>query len=370
MGNIPVQQGILESYGYTDFFSSQMNLEGSGPEVPARIVGSEKTRWRVVSGRGEAWAELSGKLRFRLESGDAERPVTGDWVAVVLPPVGGEGCALIRNVLRRSTALYRNAAGENIERQAVAANVDVVVIVVGLDRDFNPRRLERYSAIVKESGASALVALNKADLELSDRRGGRKHGLEEAGRLARRSVPGAPVLTMSALTGEGIDLLDPYLLPGSTVALVGSSGAGKSTLLNRLAGRALAETKSVREDDSRGRHTTSRRELFRLPSGVLVIDTPGMREIQLWCESDGVESSFPEIEEAARGCRFRDCAHSSEPGCAVEKAVRDGVIDPARLESWRKLSMERDRHFWKRVAVYNRAAEKMSRTRGGKPTRL
>ncbi len=353
-------------------------IEGAGGTrlTPARVIKAEKSRWTLVGEEGEYLATLSGRFLYRCTEGSADRPVTGDWVAVspVEAPEEGsgespakQGKAVIHEVAERATAVYRRAAGPETVRQAIAANIDVALVVTAIDRDFNPRRLERYASILADSGARVVVVLNKADLA-SDGDGDVVQP-ERAAALAKQAMPGAAVVAVSAKSGAGMDGLGPYLLPGSTVALIGSSGVGKSSLLNRLAGEDVQATNGLRAGDGRGRHTTTSRELFALPSGVLVIDTPGMKEIQLWCDSGDVESAFPEIEEAAAGCRFRDCTHTDEPGCAVRSAVEEGSIDRERYEGWIKLSGEQSTFDKKRIAREKRAIAKVSKIVHGKGTR-
>lgn len=270
----------------------------------------------------EIFATLAGRLRYETSNRE-DLPAVGDFVRV--------RDSVIEEVLPRRTVFLRRAPGETVEAQVIAANIDTVFVVSGLDGDFNPRRLERYFATARASGANCAIVLNKADL------------CEDlAGRLrqVRGIAPGADVVTISALHGDGIEALRPYLVPGETVAFVGSSGAGKSTLINRLLGRDRQSTGAVRETDSRGRHTTTHRELLETPGGALLIDTPGLRQLQPWAGEDDVDGAFPEIEELAGRCRFRDCAHAGEAGCAVEAAIADGSLDFDRFSNYRKMRKE------------------------------
>jgi ribosome biogenesis GTPase len=275
---------------------------------------------------------VAGRLRHAAEQ-RADFPAVGDWVAVETPAGGGD--ARIRAVLPRLTQFSRRAAGNPTEEQVVAANIDVVFLVSGLDHDFNLRRIERYLVTAWESGASPVILLNKADLvEDADAR------VEEVAGLAQ----GVPVHAMSATRPDAvhaaIDRVRAYLTRGRTAALLGSSGVGKSSIANALLGEARLPTHEVRESDSRGRHTTTGRQLVLLPDGGVLIDTPGMRELQLWETGEAVAGAFADIEALAEECRFRDCRHRSEPGCAVLAAITAGMLPEARLESFRKLQDE------------------------------
>jgi ribosome biogenesis GTPase len=294
--------------------------------APGRVAREDRDRYLVLDGAAPRPAELAGRLRHEARS-RAELPAVGDWVALRAE----EGLGRILAVLPRATAFLRKLAGETTAEQVVAANMDTVFLVAGLDGDFNLRRIERYLAAAWESGATPVVVLNKCDL---DRDPDSRVGEVEA------SAIGVPVVAISAREGRGLEALDRWLSPGRTVALLGSSGAGKSTLVNALVGDQRQATRSVREGDSRGRHTTTRRELVALPGGAWLIDTPGMRELQLWGDEDGIDDAFPDIAALAAGCRFRDCGHAGEPGCAVRAAVDRGALDRSRVESWRKLQRE------------------------------
>jgi len=318
----------LESLGYTaELARAAAPLEARGLR-PGRVVAAHTPRlFRVFAAEGELLAELSGSLRHAA-LGPQDLPAIGDWVAL-RPRPGGR--AAIQALLPRRTAFVRGAAGERAVAQVLAANVDTVFLVMGLDADFNTRRLERALVLAWESGAEPVVLLNKADL--SPERDAQRREVE-------RVAAGVPVLVIAAKPGAGLDALAPWLVPGRTVALLGSSGVGKSTIVNRLLGREKQRTREVREADQRGRHTTTLRELIALPGGALLIDTPGLREIQLWSDGAGLQTAFEDIRELSAGCRFGDCSHGAEPGCAVHAAVGEGRLDPARLASYHKLQAE------------------------------
>ena len=295
---------------------------------PARVVREDRGRYVVLNPSGARVAVVTGRFRHEVLR-RAGFPAVGDWVAIQAPAGGDQ--ATIHAVLPRSSAFMRKVAGETTEEQVVAANVDTLFLIVGLDGDYNLRRLERHLAAAWDSGAVPVVVLNKADLA-SD--------LEAAVAEAEAAAPGVAVAAVSARDRTGLDALSAWLAPGATVAMVGSSGVGKSTLVNALLGEERQAVNEVRASDARGRHTTTRRELLPLPGGALLIDTPGLREFQMWAGAADLGDAFPEIERLAKTCRFRDCRHDSEPGCALTDAVARGTLDPARLASWRKLQRE------------------------------
>jgi ribosome biogenesis GTPase len=317
----------LEDLGWDEQWANCFSPYSEIGLVPGRISRVYRSRCTVWTAAGERDAEPAGKLRF--EDLAENRPAVGDWVALFAPP--GDGLARIEAVLPRRGTLSRKVPGERTIEQVLVANVDTVFLVSGLDHDFNPRRIERYLTLAWDSGTAPIIVLNKAD-ESPDAQA----ALSEVESIAF----GVPVVMMSALTDDNMQPLLAHLQACKTHALLGSSGVGKSTLVNRLLGTAHMTTQAVRADDSRGRHTTTHRELFALPNGALVVDTPGLRELQLWADEEGLQSAFPEIEALAEDCRFRDCSHQDEPGCAVLAAVSTGDLSQARLESYEKLRKE------------------------------
>jgi ribosome biogenesis GTPase / thiamine phosphate phosphatase len=314
----------LISLGFDDFFASQLEKLGNPQWVPARVVAEGQSSFHVAGCRAPL-ADLSGKLLGSLSK--VERPVVGDWVAVL----DGADRASIQHVLERRTTLLRRAAGTLAEAQVVAVNVDLFFVVTAVNREFNERRLERFVSAVWSSGAEPVIVLNKVDLEAD-----LAPLLEAIGRAAI----GVPVVRASAASGEGIEALRSYIGRGKTVGFIGSSGVGKSSLTNRLLGRQAQAVGDLRSDE-RGRHTTSGRQLIELPDGGVLIDTPGLRELGLLDDDvGGIETSFADVAAFAESCRFRDCAHESEPGCAVLAAVASGGLPAERLTSYRKLLKE------------------------------
>jgi ribosome biogenesis GTPase / thiamine phosphate phosphatase len=294
----------------------------------ARVIAQHRDRYVVGTEQGDRTAILPG--RSRLESTSAlDRPAVGDWVGVRSSSAELE---VIGAILPRSSAFVRQSAGDATQAQVIAANIDVVLIATSLNGDVNPRRLERYATLAWESGALPVVLLTKSDLAAPDE-------LVSALSMVGSVAPGVEIVAISTRTGTGLDVLAPLLQSGRTAVLLGSSGVGKSTLVNALLGESRLDTQEVR-DDGKGRHTTTHRELVRLASGALLIDTPGMRELQLWSDGSGVAAAFADVETLAERCRFRDCVHVSEPDCAVLAALDSGALDVARLEGYRALMRE------------------------------
>ena len=321
----------LESLGADDSVHQLFQPYAAQGLVLARVVVSQRDHYHLLTSAGEVTAEVCGALRHRSAGRDG-MPVTGDWVAV---RIASALQASVIAVLPRKTLFSRRAAGKREDQQPIAANIDLVFVVCGLDGDFNLRRLERYMTLAAEGGVEPVIVLNKVDLcpDIEKR-------MEDAATVAR----GAPVVQASTRLPGGMEGVRGYLAHGRTVALLGSSGVGKSSIVNSLMGEELLRIQEVRDSDSRGRHTTTRRELFQLDGGGILIDTPGMRELQLWAGKESVDQAFDEIADLVSACRFRNCSHSGEIGCAVERALADGVVSSERWKSYRKLLAEAQRH--------------------------
>lgn len=311
----------LKDLGWCDFFELQWKEWQATGLFPARVAEENRGFYLLYSESGDFWAELRGKLRHDAASSTA-LPAVGDWI---LAQQHGSR-ATIHRVFNRRSKFSRKIAGRKTEEQIVAANVDTILLVSSLNREFNPRRIERYLTLIWESGARPVIVLNKSDL------------CENTAALtadAESAAMGVPVVITSALRGDGLAELREIVSKGGTSALLGSSGVGKSSLVNALVGRELQPTREVRESDDRGRHATTSRQLIILEGAGLLIDTPGMRELQLWDSAEGLEHAFADIQELAQHCKFRDCSHTTEPGCAVTAS-----LDEARLASCQKLTRE------------------------------
>jgi ribosome biogenesis GTPase len=310
-----------ERYGWSPFFEHQIASLDRRDLRFARIVEEQRGLYRIA-GDAEGWAEVSGRFRHEA-AGPADFPAVGDWVGV------DEGIIHLR--LERRGTVSRAAAGRAVQEQVVAANVDTIFLVTALAQDLNTRRLERYLTMVWDAGAVPVVVLNKADLS-EDPSG--------ACESVRARLPMIDVVAVSAIEDARLDALAPYLRPARTVALLGSSGVGKSTLVNRLLGAERLRVDAISDTDGKGRHTTTSRQLVELPGGALLIDTPGMRELQPWGDESSVAAAFDDIVTLAAACRFADCAHGREPDCAVRAAVEAGRLDADRLENFQRLARE------------------------------
>ncbi len=352
-----------EDWGWNSFFQNNYIHRQRNGLIPARVIFQGREIYRIISEQGESWAEIAGALR-REPPGSGNLPVCGDW-ALADDPTGRDRTT-IRALLPRKTAFSRQQAGTAVGQQVAAANIDIVCLVCGLDSDFNPRRIERYLAVAWESGARPIIALNKADV--CD---------DVPARIAEAaaSAPGVPVFATSATNGNGIEDILSCAGRGQTLALLGSSGVGKSSLVNRLLGNCA---QNVRETDSRGKgmHTTVARQIFLLPSGGLIMDTPGMREIQIWSADGGLDAAFEDIQALARECRFRNCSHHTEPGCRVRESIAQGELDNARFANYLKLRNEAryielkkshsanwvEKERWKKIAMGAKEVNKRSRS--------
>ena len=323
--------------------------ELAGPELAAaRVVSVLKDHYRLRTETGELLARLSGRYSFEIAT-RSDLPAVGDWIA--MEAIGAKR-AIIHRVLPRQSKISRKVAGCEVKEQVIVANIDTVFIVSALTHEFNVRRIERYLVLVWDSGAQPVIVLNKADLA-SDI-------AATTGKL-EFIAPGVPTHVISAIESSGLDALQDYLTAGQTVAFIGSSGVGKSTIINRLLGGEVQPTLPVREHDDRGRHTTTSRELFTLGGGGMVIDTPGMRELQLWHVDERLGGAFDDIEQIAVECRYRDCAHKSEPGCAVRRAIDTGLLSHGRVENFFKLQAEQD--FLRRKLDVHAAQTEKSRVK-------
>jgi len=352
----------LTAFGWDDALAEEFEPHRRAGLIPGRVSIQHRGAYDVLTAEGELRCDVAGRLYDEAAS-PADLPAVGDWVAVAARPE--EAAGTVQAVLARRTKFSRKTAWQASEEQVLAANVDVALIVTSLNEDMNLRRLERYLTLAWESGATPVLVLTKADLA---------DDVPAVVAEVESVAFGAAVHAISSVTGEGLDELRAHLRPGVTAALLGSSGVGKSTLVNTLVGEELLETREIRED-GKGRHTTTRRELIQLPGGELVIDTPGMREVQLWIADDGLEEAFSDVTELFEHCRFSDCAHESEPGCAVKEAIANGTLAPERWESYLKLQRElahldrrldkraqaEERKRWRALSTFAREASRAKR---------
>jgi ribosome biogenesis GTPase len=325
---------IRERLGWHPFFEAQITAFGRGDLRFSRVVEEQRGLYRIA-GDVEAWAEVSGRFRHDATSA-ADFPAVGDWVGVIVAgergrPRAAADRAIIHCRLERRSTVSRAAAGRVVDQQVLAANVDTIFLVTAFAQDLSARRLERYLTMVWDAGAVPVVVLNKSDL---------CEDPSAACESLCARLPLVDVLMVSALQDEGLTALEPYLGPARTVALLGSSGVGKSTLVNRLLGRETLRVGAISDADGKGRHTTTSRQLVELPGGALLIDTPGMRELQPWVDESAVDAAFDDIATLAGACRFADCAHAGEPGCAVLEAITAGRLDADRLENYRRIGRE------------------------------
>lgn len=345
----------IESFGWNKFFEQHFAEYLDSGFIPARISQEHRNIYRIICNEGELSAEVSGKYRYQT-SEKTNFPSVGDWVAVELI---GDNKATIHNLLPRKNKFSRKVPGTNTIEQVLVANIDKLFIICGLDGDFKPRRIERYLTIAWDNEMTPIVVLNKTDI------------CEDIDSIIVETETvafGVPVIPVSAIIGDGIDLLKKNIKKTETVTLLGSSGVGKSSIINALLGEEQLKTGDVRKFDKKGKHTTTHREMILLAEGGIIIDTPGMRELQLWGDEDGLEQTFEDIEELASCCRFRDCGHNGEPGCAIANAIDEGTLDPKRFTSYLKLQKElrhlerrRDQKAnllekkkWKKIAIWSK----------------
>ena len=354
-----VSKTILSDLGWDRSFSLAFDTLNNKALTPGRVSIEHNHMYRVLTHDGELLAETAGRLKHHAAT-QSELPAVGDWVALAKNESGRN--ATIKSVLPTQSCFTRKAAGDQTTQQVVAANINIVLIVSGLDHDFNPRRIGRYLVATSESGAKPVVVLNKVDLH---------DNLDACIGKVREVAPQVAIHATSCHTSVGIDVLSEYLQPGKTIALLGSSGVGKSSIINKLLGEERQKTRTVRKSDGRGRHTTIHRELIVRPQGGIIIDTPGMRELAVWDSHQAIENSFTEIESLANRCRFRDCSHQTEPGCAVREAIDKRELQPKQLMHYHEMLKERSELDARRIELdtiverrQNRNSARSTRSRG------
>ena len=347
---------------FDDYFAEYEN----NTFIPARVAREQRHSYLLLTEQGEMTSKVSGKMHHQANSKN-DYPVVGDWV--VIRPQNEQTPAIIQGILPRRTQFSRKVVGTQTEEQVLVANVDTIFIIVGLDHDFNLRRIERYLALTWECGARPIIVLNKMDL-VSD--------LAEKIAAVEGVAFDVPILPVSAQLGDGMPVLIDHLKPGMTASLLGSSGVGKSTIINYLLDSDVQTVQEVRADDSRGRHTTTQREMFLAPQGGLMIDNPGMRELQLWVDEAQLAEAFEDVEMLIQQCRFSDCQHNTEPGCAINAAIENGTLDAARYQNYQKLlgevrqlgvrkeerfNMEEKKKRMKQISKYIKEIKKSSKRR-------
>lgn len=335
----------LSDWGWSPDRDDEFRQQASADQAPARVFAQHRGEYRLIVPWGEATGVAPGRMLYAA-SGRRELPAVGDWV-VIEPAL--DGPATVVGILPRRTCFVRRRAGKESGEQVIAANVDVAFIVTSLNQELSPRRIERYLVAVRESGAAPVVVLTKSDL-CAD--------VDAAVEGIRESVSGTPIEVVSSVSGDGLEALRERLEPGRTVVLVGSSGVGKSTLINALAGSDLLATQDIRSADGKGLHTTRHREIFRLPDGVLLLDTPGVREFGLLEADEGLQETFDDVGALAGSCRFRNCTHTGEPGCAVREAIEAGTLSAERWASYEKLQKETHYEVRRRDAGASHAEKK------------
>ncbi|MGM0411515.1 MAG: ribosome small subunit-dependent GTPase A, partial [Bacillota bacterium] len=320
----------LKNIGFNDYVEAQFNSIGNTNDKIARISGEYEKIYKIITEYGEKTAEISGNMKYNAK-GRFDYPAVGDWV--IVKGRKNSDKYIIKKIVPRKTKVSRKVAGKKSEEQIISANMDYIFIMSGLKSDYNVNRLERYLTIAWDSGAKPVIILNKADLcNLNE--------IEKKKNKIAEIAFGVPVHVISCKENRGLEEINKYLSSGITISLLGSSGVGKSTLINLLIGKTKQKTNNTRYSDGKGKHTTTSREIIIIPDKGVIIDTPGMREIQLWNNESGISSTFADIEKLSKGCKFNDCTHTHEPDCAVKKAIEDGDLNKERLNNFHKMKRE------------------------------